>query len=105
MLSAIILTLLFISPGFIATSIYLSMSKQKTENYLVAGITFDFLIFTINSMGLFFFKSVYTVQYLTSCFGWVSFFWKYALLSILVAIILGVISGIISKCKCIRKRD
>ncbi|OPZ94023.1 MAG: hypothetical protein BWY74_00890 [Firmicutes bacterium ADurb.Bin419] len=105
MLSAIILTLLFISPGFIAASIYLSLSKKKAEYYLVVGIIFDFLIFTINSMGLFFFKSVYTVTQLTSCFRWISFFWKYTLLSILVAIILGVISGILSKLKYIRKRE
>ncbi len=103
MLSAIILILLFIFPGFIAASVFQTTSKIRTMNYLAEGIIFDFLIFTINVMGLYFFRSVYTVQDLTSRFGWVSFCWKYALLSILMAIILGVILGIISRFTCRKK--
>lgn len=105
MLSTIILILLLIVPGFIATAVYEKVSRQKITHYFGSSIIFSFLIFTINIIGLFLFRSLYTVADFAYRLGWISFCWKYALLSIFIAAILGVIFGSLPIFVCIKLRN
>jgi|GEM_PF-825847 len=64
------------------------------------ALIFDLFIFIINITGLYYLKGVTTMEALKFEFTCLSFTRKYALLSILIAIILGILFGLIKKCLC-----
>ncbi|WP_010251210.1 hypothetical protein [Acetivibrio cellulolyticus] len=99
-LGAIILFLLLIVPGFISERLFYLISRCKEKSFVIVGLIFDLFIFIINITGLFCFKGIKTVDDLAEHFYWVHFDKLYGLLSILAAIILGVILGIIGRFVC-----
>lgn len=99
-LGTIILFLLLIVPGFIAEGLFLFISRCKAKSIVIGALIFDLFIFLINIIGLYCFNNIKTVQDLFEHFNCLHFCRLYGLLSILVAIILGVIFGIIGKFVC-----
>lgn len=99
----LIMFLLLIVPGFIAALIFQLISQCKVS-VILKGLIFDLLIFVINIFGLYYFKGIHTVEKLAWYFNCLHFTMKYALLSILIAIILGILCGLIGRfvCKCFR---
>lgn len=91
----IIAFLLLIVPGFIGAAILRLISPATPSRIIVIGLIIDLLVFIINITGLYFIKDIFTVTELEVYFDCLSFIRKYALLSILISIILGIIGGII----------
>jgi hypothetical protein len=77
---------------------FLSCHKIKCHcRYVSAALIFDVLILVINSAGLYYFKSICTFEKLLCRFDSLLFTCKYAVLSLIVAIVLGVIAGMICR--------
>jgi hypothetical protein len=103
----LIFTLFFavIAPGFIATLVYEIISRQRIGagyRFIITSLIFDLIILIINLIGMYIFKSIFTVDALMVYFNCLSFTVKYMLIGILDAIILGVIAGLIFRTPCFR---
>ncbi|HHV30202.1 hypothetical protein [Acetivibrio mesophilus] len=101
-LGAIIYFLMILVPGLVSEWFYNWLSRVRQRTIVASALIFDLLIFIINLIGLRIFNDVYTVEDLFEHFGCLHFTLKYGILSVIVAIILGVISGILAKIFWIR---
>ena len=89
--------LILIVPGFIGALAFSIAARFRTEiNFYVASII-SLLTFIIMITGLYFLHGVTTVAMLLFEFGCLSFTRNYALLSILIAILLGVGLGLLRR--------
>lgn len=99
-LGAIILFLLLIVPGFIAENLFHFISRCRQRSIVIGALIFDLFIFLINITGLYWFNNVKTVEDLYTHFNCLHFSRLYGILSIFLAILLGVTFGIIGKFVC-----
>ena len=86
--------LILIVPGFIGALAFSITARFRTEINIYVALIIDLFTFIIMITGLYFFHAVFTVDMLLTEFNCLSFTRNYALLSILIAIILGVIGGL-----------
>ena len=93
----IVFFLLLIVPGIFADRIYQIVSRRKEESNIFTALIFSLIIYIINITGLFLFHGIYTFTVLIAAFDCLQFMRNYALLSLLVASILGVIFGFIRR--------
>ena len=90
--------LMLLAPGFVAERIFNLISRGKSKGSVIANaLVFDLLIFTINTVGLFYLYGLQLYSTLERYFDFLSFVWKYSLLSIAVGIILAIILGILAR--------
>jgi hypothetical protein len=89
--------LILIVPGLVGALAYSIVSCLRTEIGVLTALIIDFFTFIIMLAGLFLFHGVAYIETLLWEFTCLSFTIKYALLSLLIAIILGVIGGIIRR--------
>lgn len=89
--------LILIVPGLVGALAYSIVACLRTEINLYTALIIDLLTFIILLGGLFLFHGVYTIAILLWEFTCISFTIKYALLSLLIAIILGIIFGFIRR--------
>lgn len=89
--------LVLIVPGFIGALAFSIAARFRTEINFYVAMIIDLLTFIIMITGLYLFHGVVTVADLLFEFTCLSFTRNYALLSILIAIILGVIGGLIRR--------
>ncbi len=89
--------LVLIVPGMIGALAYSITARFRTEINLYVALIIDLLTFTAMITGLYFFKGVVTVDALLVEFNCLSFTRNYILLSILIAIIYGVIFGFLRR--------
>lgn len=102
LLSFIVYVLALIFPGLIAEWFYNLISRVRQRTIIATTMIFNLLIFIINITGLRIFNDVYTIEDLFEHFLCLSFTRNYGLLSIIVAIVLGVVFGILSRIFFIR---
>jgi hypothetical protein len=89
---------MLLTPGFVAERIFSLISRGKSKGSVIANaIVFNLIIFTINTVGLFYLYGLQLYSTLQENFNYLSFVWKYSLLSIAVGIILAIISGILAR--------
>ncbi len=89
--------LILIVPGFIGALAFSIAARFRTEINIRVALIIDLLTFIVLITGLYFFHGVVTVADLLFEFTCLSFTRNYALLSILVAIIIGTIAGLIRR--------
>ncbi len=89
--------LILIVPGFIGALAFSITARFRTEINFYVAMIIDLLTFIIMITGLYFFHAVVTVADLLFEFTCLSFTRNYALLSILIAILLGVAGGLIRR--------
>lgn len=104
LLSAIIYFFMLIVPGLISEWFYNWISRVRQRTLVATALIFDLLIFIINLIGLRIFNNVYTVEDLFEHFLCLHFTVNYGILSIIVAIILGVLFGILARIFWIRSK-
>ena len=83
--------LILIVPGLIGALAFSIAARFRTEINIYVALIIDSITFIIMITGLYFFHAVFTVDTLLSEFNCLSFTRNYALLSILIAIIVGVV--------------
>ncbi len=93
----IIFFLILIVPGMIGALAFSIAARFRTEINIYVALIIDLLVFTIMITGLFFFHGVLTLAALIIEFNCLSFMRNYILLSIFIAIVLGVIGGLIRR--------
>lgn len=89
--------LILIVPGLIGAMAFSIAARYKAEINVSIALILDFLTFVIMITGLYFFHGVKTVAFLLYEFNCLSFTRNYALLSMLIAILLGVGIGLLTK--------
>lgn len=89
--------MILIVPGFIGALLYSIISRLKEEIDIPTALIMSLFIFIINITGLYFIKGITTMSQLLFQFTCLSFTRRYALLSILIAIIMGVLFGFIRR--------
>jgi hypothetical protein len=89
--------LILIVPGLIGALAYSITYRLRTEINIYVALILDFLTFLIMLTGLYFCKDVFTVSDLLIEFTCLHFTIIYGLISMWVAIILGVIFGFIRR--------
>lgn len=90
--------LVLIVPGMIGAVFFSIAAYRKSECKYYVAFILDLLTFIIMITGLYFCKGVTTVHKLLFEFTCLSFTRRYALLSILIAIPLGLLLGFLRKC-------
>jgi len=101
-LFAVVAFFMLIVPGLISEWFYNWLSRVRQRTIVATTLIFDLLIFIINMIGLQIFNDVFDVQDLYEHFLCLHFDVKYGILSIIVAIILGVLFGILARIFWIR---
>lgn len=91
------LFLVLLIPGLIGALAYSITYRLKTEINIPVALILNFLTFVIMITGLYYIKHVYTIPMLKVEFGCLHFTAIYALLSMWVNIVLGIIFGIIRR--------
>lgn len=91
------LFLVILVPGLIGALAYSITYRLKTEINIPVALIFDFLTFVIMITGLYYIKHVYTLSALKVEFGCLHFTAIYALLSMWIAIALGIIFGFVRR--------
>ncbi len=86
-----------IVPGLIGALFFSIFARLTTEIEWPVALILDLFTFVTMITGLFFFKDITTVEALLSQFICLSFTRKYILLSVLIAIFYGIISGILRR--------
>lgn len=89
--------LVLIVPGIIGALAFSIAARLRTEINIYVALIIDLITFIIMITGLYYFKDVTTVSILLFEFTCLSFTRKFALLSTLIAIIVGVIGGLIRR--------
>ena len=89
--------LVLIIPGFLGALAFSIAARLRTEISIKVALIIDLLTFIIMITGLYYFQGVTTVSILLFEFTCLSFTRKFALLSILIAVIVGVIGGLIRR--------
>ena len=89
--------LILIVPGFIGALFFSIAARCRTEISIKVALIIDLLTFIIMITGLYFFKGVTTVADLLFEFTCLSFTRRYALLSIFIASVIGLIAGFIRR--------
>lgn len=89
--------LILIVPGILGSVAFGIAYQFKTTVHWSTALCIDLFTFIIMITGLYYLKDVFTMSDLLFEFTCLSFTRKYALLSILIAIVLGVIGGLIRK--------
>jgi hypothetical protein len=89
--------LVLIIPGLIGALAFSITARFRTEINLYVALIIDFLTFIIMITGLYFLHGVTTVAILLVEFNCLSFTRNYALLSTFIAIVLGVIGGLLRR--------
>ncbi|MDF2540700.1 MAG: putative rane protein [Herbinix sp.] len=89
--------LILLVPGIIADRLFRLIGGTRASSNIFTSLIFDLVIFIINITGLYFFRGITTMAALIDSFTCLSFTRNYALLSILIAIILGSIAGAIHR--------
>lgn len=87
-------------PGIISTIIMNLTRKNRKVKFFegaAAALAFDALILGINMAILVIFKHIYKMEYFMHDFKFLGFTYKYIALSVLVAAVLGVASGLLLK--------
>jgi hypothetical protein len=89
--------LVLIVPGIIGALAYSITARLRTEVNIYVALVLDLLTFITMLTGLYFIKNVYTVSDLLVEFTCLHFTIIYALLSIWISIVYGVILGFIRR--------
>jgi hypothetical protein len=89
--------LVLIVPGLIGALAFSIAARFRTEINIYVALIIDLLTFIIMITGLYFFHGVTTAAQLIIQFNCLSFTRNYALLSIFIAIVLGVIGGLLRR--------
>ncbi|HWT75560.1 MAG TPA: hypothetical protein VN258_12715 [Mobilitalea sp.] len=89
--------LILIVPGIIGAVAFSIAARFRTEVNIYVALIIDLFTFIIMITGLYYFHGVYTVDKLLFQFTCLSFTRIYALLSILIAILIGVTAGLIRR--------
>lgn len=98
MLNLFIFLLLFIVPGLVSVLLYELTCHRKIRchlRHLSAALIFDLLILVINFAGLYLIKDICTLEKLICSLESLPFIIKYAVLSLIIAAVLGAVLGII----------
>lgn len=89
--------LVLIVPGLLGALAFSIAARLRTEIGIKVALIIDLITFIIMITGLYYFQDVTTVSILLFEFTCLSFTRKFALLSILIAVIVGVIGGLIRR--------
>jgi len=89
--------LILLVPGIIGALAFSIVARFKTEVSIIVALIIDLLTFIIMITGLYFLHGVTTVAILLFEFTCLSFTRNYALLSILIAILLGIGLGFVRR--------
>ncbi|MDD3173212.1 MAG: hypothetical protein PHF63_06080 [Herbinix sp.] len=89
--------LILIVPGIIGALAFSIAARFRTEINIFVALILDLLVFLHMIIGLYFFHGVTTVEALLEEFNCLSFSRNYALLSIVIAIVLGAFYGVIRR--------
>ena len=93
-------------PGFIATLVFELVCRCRIREgyrFIVASLIFDLFILIINLTFLYVVKDIFTVTELMVYFNCISFTIKYIIMSVLVAIGLGILWGLLCFLPCFRR--
>lgn len=89
--------LVLLVPGLFGALAFSIAARFRTEINILVALMIDLVVFIIMITGLYYFKGITTVSLLLYQFTCLSFTRKFALLAILLAIIVGTISGLIRR--------
>lgn len=89
--------LILIVPGLIGALAFSITDRFSTQISVANALIIDLITYVIMITGLYFFKDIFTVADLIVYFDCLSFSRKYALLSTLIAIIVGVGLGFLRR--------
>lgn len=89
--------LILIVPGIIGAIAYSLAARLRTEVNIFVALIIDLFVFIIMITGLYYFQGVTTVDMLLFEFTCLSFTRIYAIISILLAILIGVIAGLVRR--------
>lgn len=89
--------LIILVPGLFGALAYSIVDRWRTQIQVAPTLIIDLLTFIIMITGLYYFKGIYTMTSLIASFDCLSFTRKYALLSILIAILVGTGLGFLRK--------
>ncbi len=89
--------LILIVPGLLGALAFSIAARLRTEIDIYTALIIDLVTFTIMITGLYFLKDICTVSELMVYFGCLSFIRRYILLSTAIAIVIGVIAGLVRR--------
>ncbi len=89
--------LVLLVPGLIGALAFSIASRLRTEINVLVALIMDLLTFTAMITGLFFFKGIATMDMLLFEFTCLSFTRRFILLSILINIVFGTVTGLLRR--------
>ena len=100
-----IMLLILLITGIFADRIFRMVALCTKTSSIYTSLIFSLVIYLIDIWGLFVFKIVTDFQMLVSSFNWLRFSRKFILLSLLIALVIGGVSGIFGWLLCRIRKD
>lgn len=96
-MEVIVFFLLLIVPGILADVIYNIVSRLRETGSAFTSLIFALVIYIINIFWLFVFKGILTLAALLEAFDCLQFERRFAIISLILAVIVGALAGLIRR--------